>query len=65
MDKVLPESDGPFGMMGNEPVLPWDAISVADILAPLWGMTRKEAQSRMANNFRELVLQTDNELRPI
>lgn len=60
IDRVLPESDGPFGMVRDEPILPWDASSVAQSLAPVWRMSVKDAQGRLASNFRQLVTETDN-----
>lgn len=59
MDKVLPESDGPFGMNGRKPLWPWEAIGVAASLSAAWGIGTEEAQNHLAGNFRRLVADTD------
>lgn len=58
-DRVLPESDGPFGTNGQEPLWPWDASDVATSLALAWNVTVKDVQARMAANFRRLVDETE------
>lgn len=40
-DRILPESDGPFAKNISIPLMPWEAISIADIVAPLWKTTRE------------------------
>lgn len=55
MDRVVPESDGPFGTNGQEPLWPWDANKVATSLAAAWNIAPKDVQSRMVANFRRLV----------
>lgn len=52
--RVLPESDGPFGTNGVDPLWPWEASSVAETLAPLWGISELETQEFFVGNFREL-----------
>ncbi|PXA99103.1 hydrolase TatD [Nostoc sp. 3335mG] len=59
VDKVLPESDGPFGTVADRPVLPWEANGVASSLARAWGTSIKEAEAFMVGNFQELVRQTE------
>lgn len=53
-NRVLPESDGPFGTNGRDPLWPWEASSVATTLANTWGMSEADTHSRLASNFREL-----------
>lgn len=55
MERVLPESDGPFAVMDGKPVMPWEAIAVADVLAPLWGGTRASAILQMKVNLTTLL----------
>lgn len=59
MDRVLPESDGPFGKNGREPLWPWDANDVATSLARSWNVTAKDAQARIVANFRRLADETE------
>lgn len=53
-DRVLPESDGPFGTNGRDPIWPWEASSVATTLAKTWGMSESDTRSLLVSNFREL-----------
>jgi len=55
MDRILPETDGPFAKEGSAPLMPWQAISIADVLAPLWGMTTDGICLQMKRNL-SLVL---------
>lgn len=53
-DRVLPESDGPFATYHNTPLMPWEAISIADTCAPLWGTTKNEILLQMKCNLTVL-----------
>lgn len=55
MDKVIPESDGPFGLIGSQPLMPWEANGVVGLLAKAWKISEHEVQSRLTSNFRRLV----------
>jgi TatD DNase family protein len=55
MDRVLPESDGPFATHYNTPLMPWDAISIADTCASLWGTTKDEILLKMKSNLTTLI----------
>jgi TatD DNase family protein len=59
MDRVLPETDGPFGTTGQEPLMPWEAHLVAAPLATAWAISIRDVQSRMAENFRRLIQGAD------
>lgn len=59
MDRVLPESDGPFGTNGQEPLWPWEANDVAVSLATAWNLTVRDVQSRLVENFRVLAERTE------
>ncbi len=54
-NRVLPESDGPFGMIAGRPAFPWEAWSVAPKLAELWGQPQGEVESQLMANFRRLA----------
>lgn len=56
MDRVLPESDGPFGLMEGKPIYPWEAWKVCVSLAQLWDEPVKQIERRLQSNFRKLVL---------
>ena len=42
MEKILPETDGPFAKNGSAPFMPWEAINIVDTLEPLWEVTKEE-----------------------
>ncbi|MFC1734746.1 Qat anti-phage system TatD family nuclease QatD [Candidatus Hydrogenedentota bacterium] len=50
-DRVLPETDGPFAKNGSAPLMPWEAIRIADTVAPLWGMTEDGICAQMKHNL--------------
>jgi TatD DNase family protein len=54
-DRVLPESDGPFGMVEGRPAFPWEAWTVTLKLAELWGQPQAEVESQLVANFRALA----------
>lgn len=58
VDKVLPETDGPFAMNGAVPLMPWEAINIVDLLVPLWKTTKGEAKLQFECNLSTLI--TDN-----
>lgn len=51
MDKVLPESDGPFAQNISGPLMPWEAINISDIVAPIWMMSRGGVSIKMKQNL--------------
>jgi len=55
MDRILPETDGPFAGHSPVPIMPWEAIGIADALAPLWGTTKDGTYQQMKRNLAALV----------
>lgn len=55
LDRVLTESDGPFGEVEGRPAYPWDASRAVPELATIWGVTPDEALDRVSSNFRRFV----------
>jgi len=55
MDRLLPETDGPFATNQAVPLMPWEAISITDTLAPLWGKSKDEAILQMKRNLSSLI----------
>lgn len=53
--RVLPETDGPFGMQDKRPLEPADAHMVVKDLAKLWGWDLADADNLMRDSFRELL----------
>ncbi len=54
-DRVLTESDGPFGLIGETPAYPWDAWRAVPLLASIWGIPEAEAAEQLVSNFRNFV----------
>jgi TatD DNase family protein len=55
MDRILPETDGPFATHRSAPLMPWEATSIADALAPLWGTTKEGICLQMKRNLSALI----------
>ncbi|MCK6104245.1 Qat anti-phage system TatD family nuclease QatD [Brevundimonas sp. EYE_349] len=53
-DKLLPETDGPFGLNNGKPLYPWEASLVVPVLAQLWAEPESAVTSQLENNFRKL-----------
>jgi TatD DNase family protein len=54
-ERVLPETDGPFGLVMDHPAYPWDAWSIVPHLAEVWKETPHDAGIRLLRNFRALL----------
>lgn len=54
-DRVLTETDGPFAMDGNTPLVPWDVAKAESMLAKIWGLSVEKAQLLIEDNLRSLV----------
>ncbi|WP_255369049.1 Qat anti-phage system TatD family nuclease QatD [Polaromonas sp. OV174] len=59
-ERVVPESDGPFGAVMGKPVMPWETGQVTDTLAELWTLPVAEvAQTLNANGKRLIALMSN------
>jgi len=54
-DRVLTETDGPFGRNGNEPLYPWDADLATHSLSRCWNLDAAATRARLRRNLRRLV----------
>jgi TatD DNase family protein len=54
-DRIIPESDGPFGMVDGRPMRPWEAWSVVPDLAELWRESETDVARRLQANFKALT----------
>ena len=54
VDRVVPESDGPFAKTASGPIMPWEAANVAGQLGELWGLPPGAADEQLARNGRAL-----------
>lgn len=55
-DRVIPETDGPFGAISGRPAFPWEAGLVVPYLSEIWREDCEEIEQRMSMNFRALSM---------
>lgn len=55
MDRILPETDGPFAKVGAKPLMPWQAMDVSHTLAELWGVELQHARVQLSENLERLL----------
>jgi TatD DNase family protein len=54
-ESVLPESDGPFGRVEDQPLRPWEAWSIAGALSQIWREDEVGVVYQLRSNFAALV----------
>ncbi|WP_046866821.1 Qat anti-phage system TatD family nuclease QatD [Microvirga massiliensis] len=54
-DRILPETDGPFGELDGHPLNPWDSERVLPILSGLWQVPEQVIAQTLKANLRRLV----------
>lgn len=59
LDRVLPETDGPFTSDGGVPMMPWDAWRVCPVLAEVWSMSQVEVEAQLMINLHRLLQHHD------
>ena len=55
MNRVLPETDGPFAKIGSVPLMPWQAMDISQTLAELWGVDAQHARTQLSENLQRLL----------
>lgn len=55
VNRVLPETDGPFTQAYGVPLMPWQAWEICSTLAEAWGITEPEVRDQMRQNLRTLL----------
>lgn len=55
LDRVLPETDGPFVQVRGAPLMPWQAWDVCDGLAEAWAIPVEDVRQQMRQNLRALL----------
>ena len=53
-DRVLSETDGPFGTSDGRPAFPWEAGAVVPMLSELWKEPSELVAKRLVTNLRRL-----------
>lgn len=54
-ERVLTETDGPFGQVDGRSLLPWEVDRCSPILGSAWGLTPPEVDRRLKANLKRLV----------
>lgn len=54
LDRILLETDGPFGTVGNMVLKPWDSGQAISQLAEIKGVSREKIRSTILENFKIL-----------
>lgn len=54
-ERVLTETDGPFGQVGGKALEPAECEGAIDALAQLWGIEPEAARTQVVNSFRTLI----------
>lgn len=52
---LLPESDGPFTILNNKPIMPWEAINVRSMLGDIWKVEEGEVMRIFLRNLDHLL----------
>lgn len=55
LDRVLPETDGPFATANGKPLMPWSAWEICSTVADVWQMPVDEVQEQMQSNLKRLL----------
>lgn len=55
IQRVLPETDGPFAKINGSPLLPWEAVSIDTDVSTFWGMPPGEVRKQWVANLRNLI----------
>jgi TatD DNase family protein len=58
-DRVLTETDGPFGMTQNRPLEPSDVTEAVTMLGRIWNQNVGEVRHRIRDNLRSLTAAAD------
>ena len=54
-NRILPESDGPFTVMRNKTIYPWEAINVVNTLMEIWQCNHDDVISQLKINLDTLL----------
>lgn len=55
INKILPETDGPFTTNRSAPLMPWEAIDIVNTLVPIWGIPKEDVILQIRNNLAALI----------
>lgn len=55
VDRVLPETDGPFAIREGVPLMPWEACDIVLELERIWGVSSDEVRNQLHSNLKSLL----------
>jgi TatD DNase family protein len=55
LDRVLPETDGPFTTTEGVALKPWDAWGICSVLSEIWALPLEIVQEQMKQNLHQLL----------
>jgi TatD DNase family protein len=54
-NRIVPETDGPFGERQGRPLMPWEAMEIEETLVHLWKESNSNVRRILTANFRQLT----------
>lgn len=54
-DRILTESDGPYGKVAGNPCRPWEVSAVEGFLARLWSKSVEDVRAAVWENFKRVL----------
>ena len=54
-ERVLTESDGPFGQLRGQPIVPWSLYEAIKVMCGVWQMGAEDVRMQLRDNLRTLV----------
>lgn len=51
-EKIFPETDGPFAILNNSTLYPWDVDIVINYLSSLWELSQEQTKIQLENNLK-------------
>jgi TatD DNase family protein len=54
-ERVLTETDGPFGMVNGKALFPWDTQQAVTGIASIWGLQEQDVEFSLRENLRRLT----------
>ena len=61
-DRLLPETDGPFTTNSSSPLMPWEAMNIAGVVASTWGTSQEEVFLQIKQNLTNLLSASNDNL---
>lgn len=55
IEYILPESDGPFASIRNNPVMPWEAINIVPDLSEVYGIPKEQILKQLVKNAQQFT----------